>query len=144
MGRTQKDRGALERVGSGRTTDDGHPCLVPQGGLRKVRRRRRSLLPGGPDLRLRYLRGQVRRRERDERAQRHADRREDGRGHRREVREQARLCVAHLFGQGVGDESVMRLRAGNPKKKKCKAKEWMRVRQPGPAPLEEVSSFTSK
>ena len=38
-------------------------------------------------------------------------------GHRREVREQARLRVAHLFGQGVGDESVMRLRAGNPKKK---------------------------
>merc|ERR1711907_546211 len=30
---------------------------------------------------------------------------------------------------------------GQPEKKKCKAKEWMRVRQPGPAPLEEVSSL---
>ena len=42
-------------------------------------------------------------------------------GHRREVREQARLRVALLFGQGVGDESVMRLRAGNPKKKKMQS-----------------------
>ena len=45
-------------------------------------------------------------------------------GHRREVREQARLRVAHLLPRGlvkgVGDESVMRLRTGNPKKKNAK------------------------